>query len=365
MLNFEQQGHAVDEFSGFPRGQVAARDFGSLKMTDMAIGGRQAVLSPFQAAALRGYLRGYQEGYGTANRYLEAISTVESLSQESVVPPTPWLLPISLAEARTLVYTSLLQAGVSRLELSFPDASEMPTERYLQQRLRVHRGPEVAEIFMVVNFAFGSYLPDFDKSPQWKEARHLALYVFDLLFALRRGKSMVNILSPGNVEATVRALPAPLAVPLANLFESMTHVEPEVVAPRVLVDVDNLALFQEILAETTFAEYERAHARLELSGVPLDDELTFIQKTAVRLCSRTTRVLQVRKIAATLLPTGSGVLEKGLGTLPGKLAEVAVAAAEPWLKSRRQMVIYDLSSSLHSLLSNLSGSGEGSSRQRR
>src|SRR5712692_9679202 len=98
------------------------------------MGIRQAVISPFQAVALSGFL--------------EAL--------EQVGKPRP---DLSGRAARGLIYSSLLQAGVSRLELSFPDDSEIPTEKYLSDRVVAHRGPEVAEVFIVVYHAFRTYIP--------------------------------------------------------------------------------------------------------------------------------------------------------------------------------------------------------------
>jgi hypothetical protein len=137
-------------------------------------------------------------------------------------------------------------------------------------------------------------------------------------------------------------LPPEVLLPIKNLLDTFEKVSPSSLYPRMIIDQDNVALFQEILASQRFCEYKTAHSALEDPAVPTTVSSRHVSQATKSMCNRTRRWVKGRKILVAVLPFSARIVDLIFGALPGKLAEQFARTTQDWLTRNQRMVIYQM-----------------------
>lgn len=280
---------------------------------------RSVLFGPFQMACLSGY------------------------SDAADIVGTHFKLPKS--HFRDIVFGTLIQAGVDRIETLLDDKDELPNSRFLRDRFVANLRPEWAQSFLLVNAIFGPLVDAYSKDRKTqKEISSARAFLTELIYAIHRGQPMAVIHGLPDIKSLDGKIPVQLHVALTNLFSTFVIASPTVVALRASVGVRDVAVFQQILASRLFDEYKNSHH--ELSDWQVDPQLPIerIEKATDKLCRNAEKLIKPRSIQAFLLPLVSKAISAVFGSLPAAVADQCQILIEPLIDPKKRIIVYQLHS---------------------
>lgn len=256
-----------------------------------------------------------------------------------------------LPQIRTmdLFYTSMLQAGIDCIEVPSEQPESAPVSPVLKEHLAFRSGDDWLQAFEAVDEFFKCHMPEFFQQNEDGEGEYKDYDVFDLysflvrlLCALSSGRNLINLGPFPDAGNLVGKLPPELLVPIANLLSTFDKVLPNSPFPRMAVDKDNVALFQDILLTQKFTEYKAAHSSLEDPEIKTETSAQYVSQAARSIYGRSRALVKMRKTLVSVLPFSSRIVDMVFGSLPGKLAEQFARIAQDWLDKNQRLVIYQM-----------------------
>lgn len=240
-------------------------------------------------------------------------------------------------------YSSMLQAGIDKIELPFCEKEQDSVAPFIRKRLLVRSGAEWVQSFFTVHEFFADHIPSF-ASEKNHDSDVLDLYTFliDLLYALSSGRNLLNAKRFPDQSKLLGKLPPEVLIPIRNLLDTFERINPTSLYPRMTIDQDNVALFQEIIMSQRFNEYKSAHSSLEDPSLPTNVSSRHVSQATKSMSSKTKRWLKGRKALVSVLPFSARIVDMIFGALPGKLAEQFARMTQDWLTRNQRLVVYQM-----------------------
>ncbi len=237
----------------------------------------------------------------------------------------------ALPEINTLdlFYSTMLQAGIDRIELPSNEEEHESVSPFLKRHLVFRSGREWIQASDVVRKFFEYHLPsysfdpvDSDDSEDEDEIFSLYCFLVSLLSALSTGWNLINMGSFPDANKLIGKLPPEVLMPVKCLLSTFETVNPSSICPRMAVDRDNVTLFQDILASQRYTKYKSAHSALEDPTIPAHVSAEYVSRAAKSLRAHTRKWTRGRKVIVSVLPFSVRIVDMVFGALPGKLAEL-------------------------------------------
>lgn len=285
----------------------------------------------------------------TRRRGLLTLSDMAVINGVDEVLNLPLIVEL-LPELRTmdLFYTSMLQTGIDCIEIP-SDVEFVSVSPLLKKHLAFGFEHEWLQAFIVVHEFFKCHMPSFFQQNPDGEGEYEDYDVFDLysflvrlLCALTSGRNLINLGTFPDVGKLAGKLPPEVLVPVTNLLTTFDKVVPSSPFPRVTVDKDNVALFQDILVSQRFTQYKTAHSTFEDQGVLVETSSQHVSQAARSIYGHSRKLVKMRKLLVAVLPFSSRIVDMVFGSLPGKLAEQFTRVAQDWLNRNQRLVIYQM-----------------------
>ncbi len=255
-------------------------------------------------------------------------------------------LTLSRVDVRDVYFTTALQVGAEKLELTTSSESdELPDGDFLRERVRAHIGREWAESFSLVRALFRTHGLISDSEPK-STLQQFALFCFltDLLYALARGTALVTHESWDKLRSEANTLPIAMRLPVSNLLDLADPIQVKTVMPRMELLKSDIAKFRDIVESSSFASYVCAHDGLEQRDVSLSDSLAVLNHSTSVLMRGSSSLLKAADVAASVIAPVASVVKEVLSPLAGTAVEKAAEAARAAYDSKRRLVIYSVSS---------------------
>lgn len=252
----------------------------------------------------------------------------------------PFLKELDYLDVPELWYSTTIQSGVESLEI-IPMTDQ--TDRFspfLQGRIKYPNEPDVKYIFALVFLALRNSLGLPEETAIPKELNELHWFLVELLLAAHRKRNLIYFDNLPDIQKISSLLPADFLLPVKNLFSAITHSTPIVAASLSSVTLRDVALFDELITSKVFRRYERSHSLLEDNNVLVSGAIESVTDGSNLLVSTRPAILKTKRVAVSLLPITSKVIDTVFGKLPGSLAELFAKALASWLQDEKRVVIY-------------------------
>jgi hypothetical protein len=236
----------------------------------------------------------------------------------------------------TMVYASLLQAGVDRVELS--SGFQFGALPQFGGRVKVIGIDAWAKANNRISTAFQNVPP---KIHELENLSLLFLFLTELMNALDTRCHVGWTDRVPTSELCDELLPTMLAIPIGHLLSTLRVVEPFVVMPRLQLERTDVVLLDEILASDAFRNYVSAHSLLDNADIPVHDAVAAVSESANTLVALDTALLKYQRTTAHVVQITAKLVSL-LGSVSGVLAEALANALTEALNERRRIVIYDL-----------------------
>ena len=250
-------------------------------------------------------------------------------------------------DAMNAIYSCIIQAGVEGIELTTSGQDDDPFIPFNLDRTKLHHGPEFGKALGLVHDMFRPYVPaNYRESPELSYISLLRVFMTEMIHAFMRGKNLIYLVEIPDPDEFGPGMPPEIIVPLRNLFSTMEPVYPEAVAPRVTISKENLSHFQEIMAGDLFRKYTASQGLLDNSAETIKRALSAVSETSRILRLNNKKLLKSKRIATSILPITSKLIDTVFGALPGKIAEASAKILTRWLSLDRRLVIYSMNKPL-------------------
>jgi hypothetical protein len=236
-----------------------------------------------------------------------------------------------------IALTSLLQAGVERLEVHGPEYSVLPA--YLKRRVTYAPLDTMLQSFVQLHSLLSASAKT---DAQRRTANNLAAFLTEIIYAAETGKHVIKIRSGLRLSHARRWLPRELLVPIENLVRTIELVTPRTIVPSFEIEKNSVVLLEEIMEGKHYERYVAAHEVLGDATLPAYVARDLVTASAAPLM-RLNRALFRRRSTVITLLTGSAKIVDACAKVPGVLATIIAAAITRWLETRSRVVIYDLS----------------------
>jgi hypothetical protein len=249
-----------------------------------------------------------------------------------------------------LVYSTMLQAGIDQIELPSDEEEHESVSPFLKRHLVFRSGKEWIQAFCVVKEFFDYHLPSFSIERTAEEDNEdqddvFTLYSFliRLLTALSTGQNLINMGDFPDANRLTGKLPPEVLLLIKGLLDTFEATSPNSICPRMTVDRDNVALFQDLLVSQRYTQYKSAHSALEDPAIPTNISAEIVSQATKSLCAHTRKWTKGRKMLVSVLPFSAQIVDMIFGALPGKLAAQFARVTQDWLTRNQRLVIYQMS----------------------
>jgi hypothetical protein len=249
-----------------------------------------------------------------------------------------------------ILYSSIIQAGVERVEIVETGEASPLESSFRQKRVSFHRGREFARASSIVEQVFRETMPIGNENDL--QSDKLKSFLIDLLHAAARKSSLAwfSIGPTPNVEEVKHLLTPELYLPIRALFASMENEHAHVAVPSVAISAANLDRFNEVISGRLFKTYEASHGGLDEGKTSVAAALKAIDQSSRLLTTKNSRFIKQKRIVVSLLPVTAKLIDVCFGKLPGILAEFSTNLLGKWLQDDRRIVIYRFDDVLRSTL---------------
>jgi hypothetical protein len=252
----------------------------------------------------------------------------------------PFLEHLERLDVPDLWYSTAIQSGVESLEVVTLSNESSHLSPFLDSRIAYHQPAELIPLFALVSLALSKNIESYDPNEESDELSRLKRFLAELLLATHRKRNLIYFDRLPDVEALATMLPTDLLLPIRNLFSSIISSTPIVATSQSSVAFRDLALFEELVSSKVFRRYEANHGSLDDNNISVEEALHSIRRGSRRLVAQRPRLLKTKRVAVSLLPITSKVIDTIFGKLPGTLADFFVQALATWLQDERRLVIY-------------------------
>jgi hypothetical protein len=252
----------------------------------------------------------------------------------------PFLEKLQRLNVPDLWYSSTVQSGVGSLEIIGESEELDRLSQFVAKRITFRRSPELMPIFALVTLALRNQLGIVENEELPAPLSKLERFLVELLLAAHRKQNLIYFEQLPDMTTLIPFLSAELILPLRNLFSALVHSAPVVAGTQSSLELPDLALFEELIAGKVFRQYEHSHSALDDNGIAIEDALEYVRKGSRLLVAQNPRLLKTKRVAVSLLPITSKIVDVTFGKLPGTLAGFFADALTAWLQEKRRVVIY-------------------------
>jgi hypothetical protein len=265
------------------------------------------------------------------------VGALSGLMQASNLVPVVPRLPLD-----RLVYTSLIQAGATRIQLASTrgDALAQVPTRWRGEEFDSKAYRAASER---LDAAFGPHLPEnYRRDRAYKGIWTIEAFLLDLLYAVRQKAAIASVVElPTRAECDA-SLPPVLAVPVGNLLSAFSATGADLPFPIASVDEEHIERFEHLLSSGIFADYADSHQELEEGTAPVSRLVKGVTKQGARLVRAAPDLVTLRRATINILPLAGKVVDVAFGKLAGILAGFAADTITKSVGGRRRVVIYQL-----------------------
>jgi len=252
-------------------------------------------------------------------------------------------------ELSPLVLSTLLQAGLDRVEVLTDTLLKDVQDPWLRERIEVDHSADWVRAFMIVNELFAPYRDRVSEEAN-RGLGDLESFLIDFIYAVHRRRDMIVAMRFPSVEQLKGVLPARILTPIRHLLSSCSVTKSNLVLPRVSIALRDAAVFQGIMLSSEFSSYCTAHSNFGTSTESVEVAKASIEDAASVLRNQNARVLFKRRTPLTLLDFSAKFIDVVVGGLPGKLANMLSDGAVHWVQNERRLVIYQLNQALSEMM---------------
>lgn len=267
--------------------------------------------------------------------------TIRAKAIDEAANVAPFLEKLQRLNVPDLWYSSVIQAGVEKLELSNTWGQDTSLSPFVQKRVVQEKTPEFGSIFSLIEAAFPNHVGESTEKNEPVSLIKLKSFLVELLLAAHRKRNLLvfdRIPDIGSLDGNI--LPADLLLPFRNLIMTLESSSPSLASTKQSLALQDIALFEEIMASKLFRQYEHSHSYMDENDVPIQEALESVQSGSRLLVSQSPRLLRTKRVTVSLLPITSKIIDVVFGKLPGSLAEFFTTALTKWLQENRRVVIY-------------------------
>lgn len=277
---------------------------------------------------------------------IEPLALSGLIGIEDAFAKVPDSTQAQIARRRDVLWGSMIQAGVDQIRFVLEDEVLTTQSPMLRKRFHIPEkaDPTWAQVFMAVH----SSLEPFWISELDREMHKVQAFLVQALYSLQKRNSLILFSSiPGpNVLAKV---PPEIRIPVMALLSQFQPTRLNLTAVKYEVPVVDVARFEEVFLSRLFDDYSTASLQLDNSKAEVRNSLELVQRTAKKLTERNASLLTTKESDLSLLTITSKLIDMILGSLPGKIAEIAVQYAEYARKENMRLVVYDFRPVLYEL----------------
>ena len=262
----------------------------------------------------------------------------------------PFIERLHKVHIPNLWYSSILQAGVNKLELLmypedpiegfFDDVA--PTSKYLENRVRCTRIDDLVFITSFVSMAFGQDVTNVSEDIEVDAAyATIILFLTELLLAVRMKRNIVSVRPLPTYEYVEPSIPIDLSLPIKNLLAMLQPTSLKVASSVKECDSSNIKLFDDLIISSAYNNYINSHSALDENNIDPDKAGKIIYKASRELAYRFPSLVTIKESIANVLPVTTKLIDAVFGQLPAKVADAFVKLLQYWLKNERRIVIYE------------------------
>lgn len=242
-----------------------------------------------------------------------------------------------------LWYSSVIQAGIENLELFGTSDKIAVKSSILQKRVTWYdpHPPELVQIFVKVRDAFRNHFGVETEKMDYS-LKILMSFIMELLLAAHRKQNLVYFDQIPDTKSLENVLPIHLLLPFRSLLLTLQESSPKLASVKGTLAIQDIALFEEIIAGKAFCEYEHGQGSLDDGQIPISTAIRAVENQSHRLVSSSPLLLKTKRVAISLLPLSSKIIDTVFGKLPGSLAEFFTGLLTKWLQDNRRLIIYQL-----------------------
>jgi hypothetical protein len=251
-------------------------------------------------------------------------------------PMQTHLDPLATAE---ITYAALLQSGLEQLQfLNMPDL-EPTVAGALAGRLKVVSDSAWGGDVMLATEAM--QLQSFaDADHTARNSAHLLWALLaDLLCAMRTRRPIVYFIPVSPSVLLSEQLSTPQFIAVRALLQALKSEPIEALSFRQVINRDNVAMLNEILASRQYRALVNAHRDIEDGSARFGAVRSSISKATRVVVSKFPSLARDRT-AVSVLRFSKRLVDSTMAKWPGALASAALDRATGWIEDRRRLVLY-------------------------
>jgi len=240
-----------------------------------------------------------------------------------------------------IFYATAFQSGIENFVLIQTDKQYLSTSSFVLDHLSFLPQKKYFKSQDTIKNAFDNNLPtNWRQNKNFADVVRLQYFLGDLLIAANSKSSLLLVLKMPNIEEMKKYLPSTIYFPTQNLLLSIQKETVMLPIPRLIIELDDIKRYQELLTSGLFVEYSKAQLELE-TNIDSSQALKNVAQSGKRLFSRYSSSLILRKTAIGTLSFTPQLIETAFGKLPGVLSDMACKVGLQLLVQKRKLIIYN------------------------
>jgi len=188
---------------------------------------------------------------------------------------------------------------------------------------------------------FQPFLPeDYYKKDEYSAILTWETFLTDLFFCLKRKSALLFGEIP-DAEQIRKLVPSELYQPLKNLTDQMSIDTITVPMPRSSISASSVKRLHEIVESDYFRTHVNYHKELDYIIKPKKQSYIDIVKSSKILRKNYPALLKIRSSAVSLISPTTKMVDIVFGKLAGTASEYFAKLIEEWIKTDRQIVVYE------------------------
>jgi hypothetical protein len=234
-----------------------------------------------------------------------------------------------------IFYACMIQAGIDKVEI-FSDSTPNSDSELIRQRKVIIPESIWNDTYDKLRDTFEQFV----EHPLYVPTK-LLVFLTDLMQAIERKSSLV-ITGPviPDITELERIFPPELFIPLKNFLGTIESDSADLPLPKDFISKDNFNRLQDIILSDLFSHYSSSHKAFEDGRVLKLHAIKSVEKAGWLLLDRNQKYLKAQRLAVSLIPVTSKIIDAVFGRLPGILADFFGEQLSGWLKDDRRIVIY-------------------------
>ena len=253
----------------------------------------------------------------------------------------PHLKDMPYLEISGLLYTTMFQSGVDFFELFGLDDALTPKSQFFLKRIQKISSEDYNKTSDIIKKCFQPFIPEnYYRKDKYAAILKWESFLTDLFFCLKRKSALIFGEIP-DAEQIRKLVPAEIYHPLKSLTDQMSIDAITVPMPRTSIPESSVNRLREIIESDYFKSYVNYHTELDYIIKPKKQTYSDIIKSSKILRSNYPALLKIRSAAVSLISPTMKMVDIVFGKLPGVASEYFAKLIEEWIKTDRQIVVYE------------------------